>query len=244
MISVQPARLLELTLPGPAENVALDEALLRISDETQAEPVLRLWELETYAVVVGRANRIEKNVDVAACRRDGVPILRRFSGGGTVLLGPGALVYSLVLPVEAGDHLAQIGTATSMILDRIRRAFDSRVGPLEQKGSSDLVSRAGKFSGNAQRWLKRTLLHHGTLLYDFDIERFERYLTLPEREPAYRQGRPHHEFVANLPLSQGELRQALRFAWNATLPPPAVPQELVGELVRSRYADEEWTMRL
>ena len=244
MIRPGPLRLLELTLPTALENVALDEALLKTLEETDGEPMLRLWEPAGYAVVVGRANRVERNVNVEACRADGVPIVRRCSGGGTVLLGPGALVFSLILRVEPGDHLANVEGATRDVLGRTLEPLRARVASLERKGTSDLAAGQVKVSGNAQRWLRRTFLHHGTLLYDFEIARIGRYLAPPEREPEYRRGRSHGEFVANLPLTRDELREALVRAWEATLPPPEVPLALTAELVRERYGDEMWTYRL
>lgn len=242
MIRPGPLRLLDLTLPAAAENVALDEALLRDVEEADGEPVLRLWELDRYAVVVGRANRVERNVNLEACRRDGVPVVRRCSGGGTVLLGPGALVYSLVLRVDPDGHLANVEGATAAVLDRVLAPLRRHVAGLERKGTSDLAAGEVKVSGNAQRWLRTTFLHHGTLLYDFDLDRIGRYLTSPEREPEYRQGRTHREFVANLPLGRDELKRLLVETWDATLSPSEVPD--VGELVRARYGDEGWTHRL
>lgn len=244
MIIPGPLRLLDLTLSTAAENVALDEALLRSVEEADTGPVLRLWEPESYAVVLGRANKVEKNVDLGACRRDGVPIVRRCSGGGTVLLGPGALVFSLVLRVAPSDHLANVEGATAAVLDRVLSPLRERVAGLARKGTSDLAAGDVKVSGNAQRWLRTTFLHHGTLLYDFDLDRIGRYLTAPEREPEYRRRRSHGEFVTNLPLSRDDLRRALVDAWDATLTPPEVPIALMRELVRTRYTDDEWTYRM
>ncbi|OYW18312.1 MAG: hypothetical protein B7Z55_10850 [Planctomycetales bacterium 12-60-4] len=88
--------------PTPEENLAVDEDLLRAVDANPQAAVLRVWEQSTTAVIVGRSNAIEREVDVAACEADGVPILKRCSGGGAVVLGPGCLCYSLVLP--SGDN--------------------------------------------------------------------------------------------------------------------------------------------
>lgn len=245
MIRTGPLRLLRLTLPTAAENVALEEVLLRSIDEADDAPVLRLWELDHCAVVVGRANHVEKNVNVEACRQDGVPIIRRFSGGGTVLLGPGALVFSLFLRRETNSqHLANIDAATAFVLDRLLAPLRRNMGELERTGSSDIAVDGVKVSGNSQRWLRTAVLHHGTLLYDFDIERLERYLTSPEREPDYRQGRSHRDFVRNLPFAKPQLEQMLIESWHATLPSPQVSLDAVRDLVRDRYANEDWTFRM
>jgi lipoate-protein ligase A len=79
----------------PAENLAFDEALLRVAPES---PVVWLWR-NPVCVVVGRGQRIAREVHADACERDGVPVLRRASGGGTVFHDPGNLNVTLVLPL-------------------------------------------------------------------------------------------------------------------------------------------------
>src|ERR1041384_3554800 len=92
-------KLLDLTLPTPAENLACDEALLDACEGGAADEVLRFWESSTPFVVVGYGNKVAREVNVAACEARGIPILRRCSGGGTVVQGPGCLSYALVLRI-------------------------------------------------------------------------------------------------------------------------------------------------
>src|SRR5262245_6525617 len=79
------------------EYQALDEALLLAAEAGEAGEVLRFWEWPSPAVVLGAGGSIPIDVNEPACRADGVPIHRRASGGGTVLLGRGCLLFSLVL---------------------------------------------------------------------------------------------------------------------------------------------------
>src|SRR5579872_7437387 len=97
-------RYLGLTLPTPEENLAFDEALL-LAAEAGGGEVLRVWEWPRPAVVLGSGGRLAEEVDRAACRADGVPVLRRSSGGGTVLLGGGCLLFTLVLDTERTREL-------------------------------------------------------------------------------------------------------------------------------------------
>ena len=100
---------LDLTLPTPEENLACDEALLDGCDDGDGPEVLRFWEPQKHFVVVGYSNRVESEVNVAACSELGIPILRRCSGGGTVLQGPGCLDYSLILRIDSNPAVQPCG---------------------------------------------------------------------------------------------------------------------------------------
>jgi lipoate-protein ligase A len=235
---------LDLTLPAPADNLALDEALLLQAEQSGpngAGEVLRLWEWPRPAVVLGAGCRLAEDVNEAACLADGVPILRRSSGGGTVLLGAGCLCYSLVLRFERHPALNEIGTSYRFILARLLEALAVPAG--EQAGISDLASAGRKFSGNAQQRKRDHLLHHGTILYAFDPAGVERYLRVPPRQPDYRAGRAHAEFIRNVPLGGAELRRRLRAGWQAEDPMREWPAERVRRLVEEKYALAEWIRR-
>ena len=73
---------LDLTLFSPAENLALDEALLLAAEQSSGGEVLRIWECTTKFIVLGAGCEIQDDVDTRSCKVDGVPILRRSSGGG------------------------------------------------------------------------------------------------------------------------------------------------------------------
>jgi len=117
---------LELTLPTPAENLALDEALLEWGEEEPSQrEVLRLWESPEPMVVVGRSSRVQKEVNESTCSERRIPILRRSSGGATVVAGPGCLMYALVLSLEARSELKDIGRAHAFILGRLVSSLGS-----------------------------------------------------------------------------------------------------------------------
>src|SRR5205085_1717108 len=143
-----------------------DEALLLDAEAGTGTEVLRLWEWPASVVVLGSGCSLAGDVNEAACLADGVPILRRSSGGGTVLWGRGSLLFSLVLSYERSPELTQVGSSYRYILGRIADALN--VAGLRQAGVSDLALGELKVSGNAQQRKRSFLLHHGTLLYDFD----------------------------------------------------------------------------
>jgi len=239
--------LLDATLPGLADNLALDEALLLEAEERDGPAVLRIWELDRFAVVLGASGRMAEDVRVEACRADGVAIARRSSGGGTVVIGPGALNFAVVLPVAAATELLAVDTAQLFVLGRTADAIRRLGPPVEVLGSGDLTIGLRKFSGSAQRRLRRNLLIHASILYDFPLERIERYTGLPSRKPAYRGDRPHSDFVTNLPMTRTALVEAIRSAW---LPaghparPVAIPAGRVRELSGAKFGDLRWIERL
>src|SRR5689334_6062792 len=118
-------KILDLTLPTPAENLACDEALLQSAEAGNSGEVLRFWESPTHFVVVGYANKVATEVNVAACERRKVPILRRCSGGGTVVQGPGCLSYALVLQISGDNPTHSIHAANHFIMERNRHAIAS-----------------------------------------------------------------------------------------------------------------------
>jgi lipoate-protein ligase A len=236
-------RLLDLTLPSAVENLALDEALLLRAEGDGGGEVLRLWEFPAPVVVLGAGCRLQDDVNETACLADGVPVLRRASGGGTVLWGRGCLLFSLVLRYDRAPELATIDGSYRRILGRIGDALaDVGVQPARQ-GVSDLTLNGCKFSGNAQQRKREHLLHHGTLLYAFDLSQVGRYLTLPPRQPEYRDGRPHEEFLCNLPLSGDELRRRLRQAWMVQEAEQTWPEAEVRRLAAEKYTKEDWIRR-
>ena len=230
----------DFTLSTPAENLAGDEALLNVC-EANGGAALRFWESPVPFVVVGYGNEIAREVNELACAADGVPVLRRCSGGGTVLQGPGCWNYALVLNLASDPALASVSGANRFILHRTAAALAGLLGePVERCGDTDLVWRGRKFSGNAQRRRRTHLLFHGTLLLDFDLALVAKYLPPPSREPDYRQARPHSEFIANLPVIAASVKHPLATAWQANAEPGTWPEAETQRLVRERYALPKW----
>ena len=229
-------RLLDLSYASPAENLACDEALLEELEAGAGEPTLRFWESAVHFIVLGYSNAIATEVSRAECERLGIPILRRSSGGGTVLQGPGCLNYNLTLPIT--DETASITDTNCFVMRRNRDALRKALGrEVEIKGHTDLAIANVKFSGNAQRRKSKALVFHGCILLNFDLELMSVALAHPSKEPDYRSGRSHREFVMNLDIDAEVVKAALREAWSAneTRSAPSIEK-----LVRDRYATREW----
>jgi len=238
-----PIGLLEQTLTTLDENLALDEALLLAAEAGGGGEVLRFWEWPAKAVVLGAGGSIAIDVNEAVCREDGVPLHRRASGGGTVLLDRGCLNYTVVLEYTRAAELRDVTASYRWLLGKVRDALRP-VATLEHIGISDLALEGRKVSGNAQQRKSRFLLHHGTLLYAFDASTVGRYLNPPERAPAYRAGRDHASFVTNVPADAATLKRLIvaEFAAQPSELSDAV-MDRVPALIEERYAKQEWVRR-
>jgi lipoate-protein ligase A len=192
----------DISFSTPQENIDFDEDLWHQAEKQGAGETLRFWESSQVFIVMGLTGRQEMDVNLALAGKDNVPVLRRSSGGGTVVQGPGCLNFCLVLSKQKHPQLNQLHKSYEWILSRVIKALkrsgveaffrplsDLAVGPDEKK-----------FSGNAQRRGKYFILHHGTILYDFDLSLISRYLNMPKDVPEYRKGRRHNEFVANVSI--------------------------------------------
>ena len=239
-------KLLDLTLPSPAENLACDEALLDACEVGAGEEVLRFWESPTPFVVVGYANKVAHEVNVAACAARGIPILRRCSGGGTVVQGPGCLNYALILRMVEDAPTHNISAANRFIMERHRAALESAIcnpqSAIQVQGHTDLTINGLKFSGNSQRRRRQFLLFHGTFLLNFDLPLVSKLLRMPSKEPDYRASRTHQEFLTNLNCSAEAVKAALQRAWGATPADLRTPPSKLRTLVE-KYSTADWNWK-
>jgi lipoate-protein ligase A len=235
----------DATFETPAENIACDEALLDFCEAGSMNEILRFWESSMPFVVVGYGNYVDVEVNRSACEQDGVPILRRCSGGGAVVQSPGCLNYSLVLNINRHPELTSITAANCHIMKRHAAVLSKRLGKkVSVEGVTDLAVDGKKFSGNAQRRKRTHLLFHGTfLLESFDLSLLSRYLKHPSREPEYRGTRTHDDFVANLALNAEHVKSAVREEWGASKELKSIPNEPLRTLVATRYARSEWNFK-
>ncbi len=116
---------IDLTLPTPEENLALDEALLEMCENDGNAEFLRFWAPVPYFVVVGYGQKVEREVNLEFCRQNKIAVLRRISGGGAVVQGAGCLNYSLILKIPASGPLTHISETNCYILSKHREALSS-----------------------------------------------------------------------------------------------------------------------
>ena len=257
------------------ENLAFDEALVETADAIpfgesgtdesafsfgSTNEVLRVWELKSPCVVLGRASKWCEEVDEVACLNDGVPVLRRASGGASIVAGPGCLMYSVLIsylnrPAWRGLDVAH-QQVMNRVCDAVQRTVDIFQLPLtiSIQGTCDLTIDGRKLSGNALRCKRNWMLYHGTILYSMPLEWLTLYLLEPPRQPDYRQAREHGSFVTNIldktdSVNAIEFRQTLErqlaITWEANQPWLSCPWRhetdvQAKRLLAERYTNLQW----
>lgn len=249
---------MKLLLHSPADprvSLAVDDALLEQAEAGQGSELLRLWQFDAPVVVLGRSCEAAREVQLDECARRGVPVLRRVSGGGTIVAGPGCLMYSVLLSMATRPQLRHLDIAHQTVLTRVAVALQEATSERVQiRGTSDLAIpteadvaeldddavRLRKVSGNSLRVKRDWLLYHGTLLLDFDLQLVSDLLHAPPRQPEYRQSREHQSFITNLRVDGQIVRECLMRAFRADEPAEQPDAELVARLVDERYANDAW----
>ena len=164
---------------------------------------------DSVAIVLGISGKPEELVHTERAAAAGVPLIKRFTGGGTVIVDTNTLFVSFIAAAEA---LPEVGAYPEPIL---RWTSDVYADALERCGVEGFATHANdyclgdrKFGGNAQSISGKRWLHHTSLLWDYEPERMS-LLQLPTRRPAYRADRPHGDFVRGLAAGGVPDRSAL-----------------------------------
>lgn len=152
---------------SPQFNLALEEYLF----DTRREGDLLLLYVNDPSVIVGRSQNVFEEVYVKRCQADRVPVVRRMTGGGAVFHDAGNLNFCFMRDYEPG-RFGSYDDFLQPVISLLRKAGV----PVEKRNNSDLACGGCKISGNAQTVRKGRILHHGTLLFDADLDRLRRYL--------------------------------------------------------------------
>lgn len=216
-------------------NLALEEALCLNLCKHDLEGGLRFW-WNRDAIIVGLSDPIEKNIpgNVLEKFRNEFYVLqnsfhkkvflnpsiaRRASGGGTVYQELGwNLNYSIFINLKKHKELFPINPSYEILSNLVLGALQDSGIRAELAGKSDLSIRSQsgnllKISGNAQFRKRDCLVHHGTLILQPDlIYRVKNLLKHPPKEPEYRKGRTHEEFITHLPdnFHLGNFQESLK----------------------------------
>lgn len=172
------------------EQLQLEEALMRCGQDN----FCLINHKSSPAIVMGISGKTHELVDPEYYKKGPIPIIRRFSGGGCVLVGPETLFLTFIFNRIDVD----IGTCPKRLLEWTEQLLTPAFGDIGFKvRENDYVIGDKKFGGNAQYFTKDRWLHHTSLLWDFSPDEM-RVLKMPPKMPEYRLQRDHDHFLTRL----------------------------------------------
>ncbi|XP_062195624.1 uncharacterized protein LOC133898852 [Phragmites australis] len=147
-------------------------------------------------IVMGVSGRVSELVEIEPVLRDQVPVVRRFSGGGTVIIDQGTVFVTFICNKTAVAGLQpfprDIMSWTSQLYSKVFNGF----GEFHLR-ENDYAFNHRKFGGNAQSITKNRWVHHTSFLWDYDVKNMD-YLKIPKRAPEYRLARNHTDFLCRM----------------------------------------------
>lgn len=177
-------RIVHDTPRSPQEQMNVDAAWAREVAEGTREPTLRIWEWAAPAVVIGRFQSLEDEVNVRTAHSEGFQIVRRCTGGGAMFIEPGnTITYSLYAPLDFA-HGMSIEESYKLCDHWLVEALRGLGLDVRFAGINDIATQHGKLGGAAQRRFAPVnggpgaILHHVTLAYDIDAEKMTRVLNV------------------------------------------------------------------
>ena len=226
----------------PAQGLAWDEALVRAPVD---RPALLVWRTSP-AVVIGRFQRADWEVDAAVCAARGVRVWRRFTGGGAVYLDPGTVCAALALPSAHPAASASIPEMYAPLLDGMVRACRA-LGVDAARDERTVRIGDRKVTGIAAHRGRDVTLVHGTLLVAADLDALRACLAGPRDGPLEGRPRPAASRPDHVTLVGGDLGAAERAVVAALTVPGTEPVALTAtesqtaaRLLQERYLDPAW----
>ncbi len=168
----------------------------KLLEEQPGDVSVMVWQPEKPVIVIGKSNSPEKSVNLELTEKFGVEVLQRMSGGETVYLSPNTMVISTkIRHTDLGGSKSIFKSVNQLIINALE-FFGCHEAVY--RGISDIALGKKKILGSAMYKGKDYLFYHAVLNLSEDIETIAKFILHPEREPDYRQGRSHKEFVTSL----------------------------------------------
>lgn len=239
--SFKEIRVLETGHNTACWNMALDEVLLNSVNDV---PALRIYGWKPTAVSIGYFQRMEEEIDRKKCKQLDIDAVRRITGGGAVM-HDSELTYSFITKRYPQNIIESYKWVCDALIISINKlGLDAKFSPL-----NDIVLNGKKISGNAQTRKRGTLLQHGTILLDVDIEKMFSILKVPSEKLRAKGISDAGERVAGLNKTFTEVALALKSGFSekfgATLIVDKITKEeelAAKKLVEEKYITDKWNL--
>ena len=253
-------RIFPLQIYEPAMNMAIDEALyqLKINNPNQFPNTIRFYRWNPSAVSIGKNQILNDEVDLTACEKHHIAVIRRITGGGAVFhMYEGEITYSIITDLSilnilsANELYRKIIAALGKGLEHM--GIKSDYGQIH---CPSLFVKEKKISGNAQAMSSSIALQHGTMLVDYNPELMYTVLRARPDKPRTRMIQSVYAHVTTIKQETNvtdfnTIANALELGFkkefnitNESLLDPILTKEeisLAETLAKERYTNIEWT---
>ncbi len=245
-------RLVDSGLVSPSESAALDDAMLEAHIAGAVPSTLHYYVRDQPTVSVGHFQKISESIHAAEASKRGVAIVRRKSGGSSIFTDTGQLIYGLV--VHEDELPSGTGESFRAICSAIARAISSFGLEARYRPMNDIEVDGRKISGNAQLRRKGSVLQHGTVIVQTDLEAMDAVLKI-DKSKAPSLSRPS-ERVASLSsllgrtVSIGDVKERIAYEISKSFQVQFeegiltdTERAIVSRLVSDCYSRKEWNLK-
>jgi len=163
------------------KNMAVDRAILVANSKGLVPPTVRFYDWSPYAISIGYFQSLKQEVDLEECKKHSIDFVRRITGGGAVF-HENELTYSIIIPESHREIPKNIMDSYSRICGAIIKGLNNIGVKGIYQPINDILSDGKKISGNAQTRKHKTVLQHGTILLDVDVEKMFSVLLVPNEK--------------------------------------------------------------
>jgi len=253
-------RLLKLETHNAYTNMAIDEAILTARIKNLVPNTIRFFRWNPSAVSIGKFQNIKNEVHLEKCKKYGVNVVRRITGGGTVYHDTeGEITYSVTANKKdlKADNITEVyrkiyaGIEEALKILGINADFEGG----NTKTCPNLTVSGKKISGSAQSHKKGVVLQHGTLLTDVNLEEMFTLLRVPWAKTCMEVVNVAKDKITSIKKEAGknvtikEVEQALIQGYQRALKTELVEgklipyeHELTEKLYKERYSKDDWNI--
>lgn len=231
-------RLLQTGFRNAYSNMAIDKAILVTNSKGKIPPTVRFYGWIPPAISIGYFQSLADEVDVQACERFGVDYVRRITGGGAVFHEK-ELTYSIVVPESHPEILKNIIKSYRRICGAVMKGLHQLGIESDYVPINDIVTGGRKISGNAQTRKFKTVLQHGTILMDVDVDKMFSLLKVPNEKIKDKLIADVKQRVTSI---QHRLGKKVSFKEVASAMKIGFEEEFHVELIEGRLSKEELTL--
>jgi lipoate-protein ligase A len=247
-------RLIELTTNDAYMNMAIDEAILTMIQKGKSQNTIRFYRWNPSTVSIGYFQSLIDEVNVEACKKFNVDIVRRITGGGAVYHDyNGEVTYSVIVSRENPKIPEDILNSYNVLCNGIVLGLRKLNLNPAFKPINDIIVNGKKISGNAQTRKLNAVLQHGTILIDVDVEKMFNLLKVSDEKIKDKMISSVKERVTSIKKELGRevnfsevaeaLKEGFEEALNIKLSPGKLTEEekaLAEKLKIEKYSSKEW----